>query len=87
MIVSSVWGHPTREDAKRLPTIPIVSITETDGRAARSSLPSRARVQVQLEAKTDTGWKRIPLVIVEIPGMAYRAREVRPDRQSHRFLA
>ncbi|MGB5163191.1 MAG: M28 family peptidase [Thermoanaerobaculia bacterium] len=67
MIVSSVWGHPTREDAKRLPTIPIVSITETDGRRLED-LARQGQVQIQLEAKTDTGWKKIPLVMVEIPG-------------------
>ena len=67
MIVSSVWGHPTREDTERLPKIPIVSITETDGRRLEE-LARQARIQVQLEAKTDTGWKRIPLVIAEIPG-------------------
>jgi len=67
MIVSSVWGHPTREDAKRLPTIPIVSITETEGRRLEA-LSRAGQVRVQLEAKTDTGWKRIPLVTVEIPG-------------------
>ncbi len=67
MIVSSVWGHPTRKDAKRLPTIPIVSITETDGRRLED-LARQGQVQIQLEAKTDTGWKKIPLVMVEIPG-------------------
>jgi hypothetical protein len=67
MIVSSVWGHPTREDAKRLPKIPIVSITETDGRWLES-LARQGEIEVQLEAKTDTGWKKIPLVMVEIPG-------------------
>lgn len=73
MIVSSVWGHPTREDAKRLPKIPIVSITETDGRRLEG-LASGGRVQVQLVAETDTGWKRVPLVMVEIPGA------VEPDK-------
>ena len=67
MIVSSVWGHPTREDAKRLPKTPIVSITEPDGRKLED-LARQGEVQVQLEAKTDTGWKKIPLVMVEIPG-------------------
>ena len=67
MIVSSVWGHPTREDAKRLPTIPIVSITETEG-GRLESLTLQGEVRVELEAKTDTGWKKIPLVMVEIPG-------------------
>lgn len=67
MIVSSVWGHPTREDAKRLPGIPIVSITETDGRTLET-LARQGEVGVRLEARTDTGWKKIPLVVVEIPG-------------------
>ena len=67
MIVSSVWGHPTREDANRLPKIPIVSITEPEGRRLES-LARQGEIAVQLEAKTDTGWKKIPLVMVEIPG-------------------
>jgi hypothetical protein len=67
MIVSSVWGHPTREDAKRLPDIPIVSITETDGRKLEG-LVRKSEVRVQLEAEADTGWKKVPLVMVEIPG-------------------
>jgi len=69
MIVSSVWGHPTREDTERLPKIPIVSITETDGKRLEAH-SRRGQLRVQLEAKTDTGWKKIPLVIVEIPGTA-----------------
>ena len=67
MIVSSVWGHPTREDAKRLPKIPIVSITEPDGRKLEG-LTRRGEVRVQLAAETDTGWKKVPLVMVEIQG-------------------
>ena len=67
MIVSSVWGHPTREDAERLPRIPIVSITQTDG-ARLESLAREGRAAVRLEASTDTGWKKIPLVVAEIPG-------------------
>jgi hypothetical protein len=75
MIVSSVWGHPTREDAKRLPKIPIVSITEPDGRKLEG-LVREGLVQVHLKAETDTGWKRIPLVLVEIPGTVEPAKFV-----------
>lgn len=67
MIVSSVWGHPTRDDAKRLPTIPIVSITETDGRRLES-LVRRASVRVSLGTQTDTGWRKVPLVVAEVAG-------------------
>jgi hypothetical protein len=67
MIVSTVWGHPTRAQAARLPRIPIVTVTETEG-ARLESLCRRHPVAVRMEAATDTGWKTIPLLVAEVRG-------------------
>jgi hypothetical protein len=69
MIVSTIWGHPAPGQAARLPKIPIVTVSETDG-ARLQSLCVRGPVAARLEARTDTGWKTIPLVVAEVRGGA-----------------
>jgi hypothetical protein len=73
MIVNRVWGHPTREEAKNHTKIPIVTINEVDG-ARLEKLGRQGAVSVRLSAKTDTGWKTIPLLVAEVRG------NVEPER-------
>ena len=73
MIVSPVWGNPTPGDAGTLPGIPIVTVNEIDGHRLET-LSGEGAVTARLQARTDTGWKTIPLLVAEIRGM------VEPDR-------
>jgi hypothetical protein len=75
MIVSRVWGHPTREEAKQHTKIPVVTVNETNG-ARLEALCRGGTVSVRLDAKTDTGWKTIPLLVAEVPGNAEAERFV-----------
>lgn len=67
MCLSPVWGTPTPASAKRLPTIPCLSILGKDGCELKDMLKSgsvavRMRVQPRLE------WERVPLVMGEVRG-------------------
>ena len=66
MIASTVWGTPGVEDLGRLPKIPIVSVTRTDGLAVRAAIAAGSPVTVY--AELSTGWKEAPMVVAEIRG-------------------
>ncbi len=67
MIVSPVWGNPTPADAGKFPGIPIVTVNEKDGRRLEALLEEDT-VTARLQARTDTAWKTIPLLVAEIRG-------------------
>jgi hypothetical protein len=67
MIVSPVWGSPTPEDVGRLPRLPVVSVARADGDRLREAVrPGGARLLIT--ARVDTGWRKIPLLIADLPG-------------------
>jgi N-acetylated-alpha-linked acidic dipeptidase len=66
MIGTSVWGTPTPESAKRLPTIPVLGIGNADGQKLED-LCAAGIVKVRMESNVDTGWRKLPLVIADIP--------------------
>lgn len=67
MIGTSVWGTPTPESAKRLPTIPVLGVSNADGERIAEMLEKRA-VNVRLESNVRTEWMHIPLATAFIPG-------------------
>ncbi len=67
MIGTSVWGTPTPESAKRLPTIPVLGVKKADGDRMARRLDG-GPVRIQLESNVKTGWMRIPLATASIPG-------------------
>ncbi|MGH7185669.1 MAG: M28 family peptidase, partial [Pseudomonadota bacterium] len=67
MIVTSIWGTPTPESIKRLPTLPALSIKKADGERLRQSL-ARGPVRVRIHARAETGWRTLPVTIADIPG-------------------
>ncbi|MDP9470997.1 MAG: M28 family peptidase [Chloroflexota bacterium] len=67
MIGTSVWGTPTPESAKRLPTIPVLGVKKADGERIARVLKDRP-VRVRLESNVKTEWMRIPLATATIPG-------------------
>ena len=67
MIGTSVWGTPTPESAKRLPTIPLLGVKQADGERI-SRMVETGSVRVNIESNVKTEWLHVPLAIADIPG-------------------
>jgi hypothetical protein len=67
MIGTSVWGTPTPESAKRLPSIPVLGVGNGDGTRI-AELLKQGTVTVRIESNVRTEWMRVPLVTAFIPG-------------------
>ena len=67
MIGTSVWGTPTPESAKRLPSIPVLGVKRADGDRIEAQL-ANGSVRVRMESNVKTEWMRIPLATASIPG-------------------
>src|SRR5204863_4942553 len=65
-IATTIWGTPGASDADRIPRIPVLSISQTDGRTLRQF--AAARGTVKLETELEQGWTTIPLVVADVPG-------------------
>jgi len=70
MIVTTIWGTPTRESSRRVPKIPIVSIKYEDGVKLRE-IASKNNVKVKLDVNIWKGWKKVKLPVVTIKGTEY----------------
>ncbi len=67
MIGTSVWGTPTPESARRLPTIPVLGVTNADGERLAERCRAGA-VRARLDSHVRTEWMTLPLVVADIPG-------------------
>jgi N-acetylated-alpha-linked acidic dipeptidase len=67
MIVTTVWGTPTPKSAKRIPEITAVSVKRSDGEKL-VEMAKKGPVKIQLKARSDTRWRRIPFTVAEIEG-------------------
>lgn len=67
MIGTSIWGTPTPESAQRLPTIPVLGISNKDGNRIAAMLEQGA-IMVRMESNVRTEWMRLPLPVASIPG-------------------
>jgi len=66
-IVTNVWGTPTPEVKDRVPTIPIVTVTNGDGQRIREEL-ARGKVTATLVSVTETKWAKVRMPVTEIRG-------------------
>ncbi|RHW38041.1 hypothetical protein D1B31_14765 [Neobacillus notoginsengisoli] len=67
MIVSTVWGSPTKENMDLMPRIPVVSINDNSGKKLLEMMAGRL-AEVEITTKVETAWKTIPTLIAEIKG-------------------
>jgi hypothetical protein len=65
-IVTTTWGTPTTEGAERLPAIPFVTITKSDGERLLGA--AAKGVTARVTADVTRGWRREPIVVAEVPG-------------------
>ncbi len=67
MIMTTVWGTPTLDTMHRIPRIPVLSVTRSDGEWLKQ-LSARGPVRVRLLTEVSTAWRTIPLVVAEVKG-------------------
>jgi hypothetical protein len=65
-ICTTIWGTPDLESMSRQPTIPVTAVNNPDGKELIAL--ARQGVQVSISTSLDTGWRRIPVLVAEIPG-------------------
>jgi N-acetylated-alpha-linked acidic dipeptidase len=69
-ICTTIWGTPDLKSVDRQPNIPVVAVNHPDGRDLISLAGEGA--EVALSTRLDTGWRRIPVLVAEIPGNVVR---------------
>jgi peptidase M28-like protein len=65
-IVTTTWGTPTTEGAERLPAIPFVTITKSDGERLLGE--AAKGVTARVTADVTRGWRSEPVLVAEVPG-------------------
>lgn len=65
MIGTSVWGTPTPESAKRLPTIPVLGVNNTDGERLAARCQAGAP-RVRMVSNLDTAWRTLPVTVADV---------------------
>ncbi|MBO0690761.1 MAG: M28 family peptidase, partial [Candidatus Dormibacteraeota bacterium] len=73
-ICTSIWGSPDLTTWGRQPRIPVVSVSNADGKALAARIGPDS--QATVVARHDTRWRRIPVVEAEIRGSAEPERFV-----------
>ena len=66
-IVTTIWGTPTAGSAGRMPAIPFLSITKSDGDRLKAAAAGNA-IKVRLLIEVDRGWRTVPIVVADVPG-------------------
>ncbi len=66
-IVTTIWGTPTPESAARMPAIPYICITRSDGERLRGAAQA-GPVNVTLTAEVTRGWRSEPILVADVPG-------------------
>lgn len=66
MCISPIWGNPSVDTRAALPNVVVLTIGNADGEALRKALQG-AVVEVTLHAEVDTGWRKTPLLVGDLP--------------------
>jgi hypothetical protein len=67
MCVSPVWGSPSQHTRDQLPTTVICTIANEDGELLRRRLADGEEIEADIEADVDTGWRKTPILVAELP--------------------
>jgi hypothetical protein len=68
MCISPVWGSPTHETLERMPRTVVTTIPKADGEGLKRRLRGGETVTATLHAAVDTGWRKTPLLVADLPG-------------------
>lgn len=66
-ICTTVWGTPDLDSVDRQPTIPVLGVNHAEGLALIEVAKRGGRVY--FSTTVDTGWRPIPILVAEIPGV------------------
>jgi len=75
MTISPVWGSPESWQMELLPKTPAISVRADVGQALVALL-AEGPVQVRMHTVVDTGWRKIPLVLGDLPAQSEPGRYV-----------
>jgi hypothetical protein len=75
MTISPVWGSPTPTTMQMLPRIPHISVDQEGAERLRRAL-SVGPVSVKITAEVETGWKPLPVLIADTPGLGPNTQHV-----------
>lgn len=67
MCISPVWGNPSDETMAEMPTTVVCTVSEADGTALREALARGETPALILHAEVDTGWRKTPILVAELP--------------------
>jgi hypothetical protein len=68
MCISPVWGSPTGETLDHLPHTVVLSVRKATGDALKHRVQAGETVEVALHAEVETGWRKTPLLVADLPG-------------------
>jgi Peptidase family M28 len=68
MCISPVWGSPTPETLNNLPRTVVLSVRKAIGDALKHRVQAGETVEVALHAEVETGWRKTPLLVADLPG-------------------
>lgn len=69
MCISPIWGSPSLTTRESLPGVVVLTVTAEDGATLRQRL-TKGPTQVSLHATVDTGWRKTPLLVADMPSAA-----------------
>jgi hypothetical protein len=75
MTISPVWGSPTPTTMQMLPKIPHISVDKDGAKRLRNALESGS-CSVKITTEVDTGWKPLPVLIADTPGLSPNTQHV-----------
>jgi hypothetical protein len=68
-ICTSIWGTPDLDSSSRQPGIPVAGVNNPDGQELIAL--AKADGSGALSTLLDTGWRTIPVLVAEIPGVTF----------------
>jgi len=65
-ICTTIWGTPDLDNEGDQPQIPVVAINNPDGQELIAA--AQAGATISLQTQLDTAWRKIPVLVADIPG-------------------
>ncbi|WP_168990463.1 M28 family peptidase [Aureimonas flava] len=75
MCISTVWGNPSTGTIADLPACPVITVSDAHGAELRERLREAGSLQATVHAEVDTGWRKTPILVADLPSMRGEADE------------
>lgn len=67
MIISPVWGNPTRETINEIPRLFVLNVDQNAGEKIIEA--AKGKKEAHIVTRVDEGWRKIPTLIADIEGV------------------